>query len=122
MCVSFCEFSDRDWTKGSMCCTFKRDGFVDEADVQMEGTVPLSVWAPQVNLAKLIFFPGERAAQLENWAEHKGLFSENRISSLSQALSLGQKLPQNEKQEGSFSHRKGDSRAVRECWAKRQCN
>lgn len=49
-------------------------------------------------------------------------FSENQISSLSQALSLGKKLPQNEKQEGSFSNCKGDSRAVRECWAKRQCN
>lgn len=38
------------------CCAFKREGFMEEADVQMEGTTLLSLWAHQVNLAKLIFF------------------------------------------------------------------
>lgn len=38
------------------CCAFKREGFVEEADVQMEGTALWSLWAHQVSLAKLIFF------------------------------------------------------------------
>lgn len=39
----------------------------------MKGTALMSLWALQVNLAKFISLLGERAAQLENWAQHRSL-------------------------------------------------
>lgn len=85
----------------------------EEAGVQMAGIALLSSWATSESWPSGFSLSNLRAAQLENQAQHKSLFLENKFVTELEVCPWVEKLPQNERQEeASFSNRQSDSRAM----------